>query len=399
MKIRKIDLSDAVSERESKKVRNFKRIFFVLSIVGLLIGLSLFWSIFAPLKPGGISFPGLPVADPIKSTEGRVNILLFGIGGGTHEGPDLTDSIIVASLNLKTKQTVMFSIPRDLWMDNIKQRINATYEIGKKTGSGLSFAEDKIDDILGLTIHYGVLINFDGFGKAIDLVDGIDIEVPTTFDDYEYPITGEEDNLCGLHEQEVDLNEDQAKALNREVGKAKVLVNDQGKIASTSADFACRFEHIHFDKGSNHLNGPIALTFVRSRHGTNGEGSDFARSRRQQLVIEAFGKKALSLPTLINPSKLIDLYTTFSKSVETDIPRDKFLEFYNLAKNNKKTVSVVLGDLGNGGSLFINPSPADYGGAWVLIPKDRDFSKIADFVHQTLIQADQEATRSAKPSL
>src|SRR3989338_1496591 len=123
MKIRKIDLSDAVSERESKKVRNFKRIFFVLSIVGLLI---------------------------------------------------------VLSLNLKTKQTVMFSSPRDLWMDNIKQRINATYEIGKKTGSGLSFAEDKIDDILGLTIHYGVLINFDGFGKAIDLVDGIDIEVPTT---------------------------------------------------------------------------------------------------------------------------------------------------------------------------------------------------------------------------
>ena len=114
--------------------------------------------------------------------------------------------------------------------------------------------------------------------------------------------------------------------------------------------------------------------------GTNGEGSDFARSRRQQLVIEAFREKALSIPTLANPGKVTELISTFNKSVETDIPLDKFLDFYNLAKSINKTESVVLGDLGDGKSLFYNPPPSEYGGGWVLVPQGKDFSKIAELV-------------------
>lgn len=320
----------------------------------------------------------------LKSTDGRVNVLLMGIGGGNHEGALLTDSIIVASYNLKTKDVTLFSIPRDLWLDNIQGKVNTAYEIGKEKDGGLKYAEDKIDDILGIPIHYGVVLDFSGFSKSIDLMGGVDVNVPNTFDDYEYPIEGRENDLCGLQEKEMDITPEEASSSGLQPGKQKVLVDASGKIATDSASFACRFEHIHFDKGLTHMDGVSALKFVRSRHALGEEGSDFARSRRQQLVIEAARNKILSVQTLSNPGKITSLISTLGSSLDTDIPATQYLEFYNLSKNAAHTNSVVLGQLGSGKSLFINPPPSDYGGAWVLIPPNKDFNIIKDFVKNTL---------------
>lgn len=394
MNLRKIDLAPEDLKNGASRGNFFKRFLLIFGVIALIFVISLIWSI--TTSTSSVFHFSIPKAvESIKSTDGRVNVLLLGNGGGFHDGPDLTDSIIVASYNLKLKNVIFFSIPRDLWLDNIKYKINAAYEVGKSGGNGLTFAQDKIDDVLGLPIHYGVRVDFDGFAKAIDLVGGIDVMVEQTFDDWLYPLTGKEDDLCGLTEAEIELSLEEARVLSLSPGKKRVLVRADGKVATTSADFACRYEHIHFDKGGAHLDGEMALKFVRSRHGTNGEGSDFARSKRQHAVIEAFRKKVLSVPTLINPGKIVELLSTFSKSFETDIPKEKFLDFYNLTKNVTSSKSVVLGDLG-GSSLFINPSPADYGGAWVLVPKDRDFSKISEFVNSTL-QAQDASPSPAAP--
>lgn len=329
--------------------------------------------------------------NPLKSTDNRVNILLLGNAGGKHDGPDLTDSIIVVSYNLKTNRAALISIPRDLWLEGISGKVNSAWEDGEqRPEGGLKFAEDKIDDILGIPIHYGIRINFDGFSRAIDLVDGIDVEVPKTFDDFNYPITGKEDDLCGLQEKEMEINEEQAKVLKLKPGKQKVLVDSTDKIASSAADFACRFEHIYFDKGREHMNGETALKFVRSRMGTNGEGSDFARSRRQQLVLQAFRDKVLSLQTLFNLSKITGLYKTLGDSVETDIEKERFLDFYNLVKNMSATSSIVLGDLGDGKSVFEVGSPAKYG-AYVLVSPDADNATVKSFVKEKLTDDDLKA--------
>lgn len=399
-KLKKLELNtsqyeDQLSDGNQKK-SSLKKIFVVLGVVTAVFFVSFLWSVFFSTK-SIFHFSISQAAAPLKSTNGRVNILLLGVGGGTHEGPDLTDSIIVASFNLQTKNALLFSIPRDLWLDNIKQRVNAAYPIGKAEGHGLSFAEDKIDDVLGITIHYGVKMDFDGFAKAIDLVDGVDINVENSFDDYEYPITGKEDDLCNNQIQDAEVSDEQAKALGISPGKQKVIMTPDGHIASTSADFACRFEHLHFNKGLTHMDGQTALKYVRSRHALGVEGSDFARSRRQQLVIEAFRGKALSLNNLFNPQKIGELYNAFSSSVETDIPKEKLLELCLLSKSLNKTQSIVLGDLGNNQSLFINPNPQDYGGAWVLVPKDNDFGKIAEFVKSTIASQDNpQPTTSPK---
>ncbi len=398
-KLRKLDLNSPPKHQpEELKKTKLSRSKFSLRVRNLLLGVGIILAIFfawSTLSSSNSAFKfGLANKNSLQSTNGRVNLLLLGNAGGNHAGALLTDSIIVASYDLANHQAVYFSIPRDLWIDTAKEKINALYEIGAKDGSGLKYAEDHIGKLLGLQIPYGVVINFDGFSQAIDQVGGVDVQVEKSFDDTLYPITGKETDVCGLTEQQVDVSSSDASILGVKPGVNNVLVDSSGKVATDDADFACRYEHLHFNAGLTHMDGTTALKFVRSRHGDNGEGSDFARSKRQQLVIQAFRQKALSLQTLFNPQKLSSLINTFGQSVQTDIPSTDFLPIYSLAKDNTKVESVVLGDLGQNQSVFIHPPLGDYGGAWVLVPENNNFKGVADFVNQTLMN---QATMSASP--
>lgn len=375
-----------------QRKKSWKR--WVWGLVGLVLVVFLIWWWRSENGVVGFSFPGKPT-DEMK--DGRITILLLGNAGGTHDGATLTDSIIVATYDPDTKRAVLISVPRDLWIDDIDQKVNAVYQTGLKQGNGLGFAKQEIGKIVGVPIDYAARLDFGGFVKAIDLVGGVDVDVPKTFDDYNYPIEGKEDDLCGNTDQEVDLSPEQAAALKVEPGKRRVLITPSGNVASSAADFACRYDHIHFDKGVTHLNGSQALVLVRSRMGTNGEGSDFARSLRQQRVIEAFRTKVLSLETLANPQKVLGLIDTFGKSFETDVPTGKFLDFYNKLKSVKQTDSIVLGQLNNGKSLFINPPVGKYG-AWVLIPPDNDFSGVIDLVKQALEGSSSAILSNPSPS-
>ncbi len=380
-------------QRRRGKKFNMKNIWFFICI-GLIFLIALVFLISKSTDSSSVSvfnFRNIFSKDPFGAVDGRVNILLLGNAGGTHAGPQLTDSIIVASYDLKTNKATLISIPRDFWLDNIGAKINAAYEIGQGDGNGLNYAEGKIGEVLGIPIQYGVRVNFSGFAKAIDTVGGIDVEVAQTFDDYNYPIEGKEEELCDYKEEDRDLSEDDIKKLNLPgiyppdlwysslpnplpEGRYKILLDPAGTVATDSSKikFDCRFEHIHFDAGKIAMDGETALKFVRSRMGTNREGSDFARSKRQQLVLQAFREKVLSLETLTNPSKIVALISTFGDSIETDIPNERFLDFYNLVKNTKGVESIVLGNLGNEKSILQTAPPQDYGGAFALIPKDND---------------------------
>lgn len=393
-----------------KQKKKIWKLGLIILIIAIIIALVFFLNKFS----GTFSVVNFILSNTgLKSNDGRVNILLLGIAGGSHDGANLTDTILVATYDLKTNQLYLFSIPRDLWLPALKSKANAVYEIGLSQGSGLQLAKVVMGNILGIPIHYGLRVDFRGFVKAIDAIDGIDVEVQTAFDDYQYPIQGKENDLCGYEEKEVDFSEEEAKKLNIEIGKQKVMVSPDGTIATDSAQedkgikyFSCRYEHISFEKGQMHMNGAIALAYVRSRHGTNGEGSDFARSKRQQRVIEVVKSKILSLETLTNPGRISDLINTLGKSIDSDISAKDGLEFYKLSKKLDKTHSFVLdnspkADLPNGRtSLLIHPSPADYGGAFVLVSEDDDFSIIQGYVRKILTGeiTEYEATGSARPS-
>jgi len=322
----------------------------------------------------------------LSQTDGRTNFLLLGIDkrsvvpytykgadGTTEKNGFLSDTIIVGSYNQKDGSLVLFSLPRDLWVqipafgDNSSQysKLNAAYSIGDMynyPGGGLALSSKVNEQVLGIPIHYAFRIDFEGFEKTIDLIGGVDIIVDNAFDDYMYPREGYEN-------------------------------------ASRESD---RYLHLHFDSGLQHMDGATALQFVRSRHALGIEGSDFARSQRQQKVLLAAKEKALSLSWLNNPSQLKQIYTTLGEMVQTNAPIAELPLFVPLAKkiDTGTLQNYVLGALSESGEsqeLLYNPPMEQFGGAWVLAPLSGDWSDVHDFVKSKLNPPETEQAGESQP--
>lgn len=297
----------------------------------------------------------------LDSDRGRINILVLGTGGAGHEGPDLTDTIILTSIDWDGQDVAMVSIPRDLWAPSLSAKINAAYAFGQTQGNGLALAKKTVRELFDLPIHYAARIDFDGFTRAVDLVGGLDINVDQGFSDYRYPVPGRENDTCGVDIKEATV---QAAILEPE--------NDL---------FPCRYENITFQKGLTHMDGVTALKFVRSRYGTGDEGSDFKRSARQQKVILAMRQKIFASQTLTNPETIINLIATFDKSIDTDIKSNKVPLFIKLAQKIEtgKIRNIVL-DGAPPESVLEIPDPASYGGQFVLAPKGGNWHDLAEYV-------------------
>lgn len=309
----------------------------------------------------------------LKKSNDNINILLLGIGGGKHEGPNLSDTVIFASIDQSKNRITLVSIPRDLWVPDLNAKINAAYAEGeeKRAGGGLVLAKAAVSKILGQRIDYSIRVDFAGFVQAVDLVGGIDVDVERVLDDYAYPIEGKEKDSCGHSDEEI-----------------KTFTSTESAEEKLSEFFLCRYKHIHFDKGIIHMNGESALQFVRSRHALGEEGSDFARSMRQEKVIKAFKDKVFSLGTLLNPAKVLGLYDILQQSIDTDIEQDEFDDFIRLAQKIRtaKIESVVL-DTGDEAAqragLLSNPLPdKEYDFAWLLTPRigNGNFTEIQKYV-------------------
>lgn len=281
----------------------------------------------------------------LKSDEGRTNILLLGIGGGTHEGADLTDTILVVSLVPSTKKMAMISVPRDVWSETLKDKINSAYHYGeeKKKDGGLTLAKVIVEDMIGLPIHYVLLIDFSGFENIIDIVDGVDVTVPNAFTDPEFPIAGKENDLCG----------------------GDPLVR-------------CRYESISFIAGSHHMDGETALTYIRSRHAEGDEGSDFARGRRQQEVIIAILEKFKKLQTWLPPSRTLAMIGAFDRATTTDMRIGELATLGKLSMKigNKNTSRISFVDL-------LTEPPLWMYGRYTLVPKT-SFSDIHEYISSQL---------------
>ncbi len=367
--------------KKEEKTRKKKLIKF--SIAAVLLGIVLYggylfyWPISQLINeimhhPGVVfSFLKDPVAD-LKSTDGRTNMVLLGIDkrayapysykdsqGNVTKNGFLTDTIIVLSVGKDSKDAVMISIPRDMWVDIPKWdsflggagKINSVYSIGDTQSypdGGLALIKKVVSEKLDIPIHYALRIDFEGFKKTINTLDGVEVVVDRAFDDYRYPVEGRENAGC------------------------------------SGGSFSCRFEHVHFEAGSQEMNGEKALQFVRSRTGTNGEGNDFARASRQQKILVAARKKALSLGNFLNPSKVNSLFKDFGESVETDFSLNLYPAAYQLLKevDASSTKKLVLDSSAEG--LLYTPNPAQYGGAYVLLPKGNSWDKVHNKVRALL---------------
>lgn len=328
-------------------------------IILLIFGFLLF--VIKPLF--GIGQPLVNKTPPftLKNDNGRTNILLMGIGGAGHDGPNLSDTMIVVSAT-SSGQITMISIPRDIYMDSLQGKINSAYQAGLDQSVGMILAEQAAGEITGLPIQYGVVVDFSVFENVIDILGGIEVNVPALLDDYQYPVDGKETGTCGFSPEDVTT-------------KSASIVDDQSALDA----FPCRYEHLHFDVGLQHMDGKTALKYVRSRHAEGDEGSDFARSRRQQLVIKAVKDKVLAANNLLNPLKYIDVLNQFKSHVVTDFDLSRPDQLIKLGLNYRNsTIKNIFLDL----ALLYNP-PIDQRG-WILLPIGGNWDEVHKYIQSQL---------------
>ena len=283
----------------------------------------------------------------VASTAGRTNFLLLGVPGEAYSGQDLTDTLIFFSLDQSSGESWLLSLPRDIWIAAMRAKLNTVYHYAEKNqpGSGLAESKKVVGEILGQPIHYAVLLDFGGFRQVIDTLGGVPVDVERAFDDYRYPITGKENDEC-----------------------------------SGDSNYQCRYEHLHFEKGLQLMDGERALKYVRSRFAEGEEGTDFARSRRQQQIITAIRKKLLSWETLRDGKRLRLLYEVFNQSIKTDVPPSAYFGLAQLALQFK-TANIKTAGLED---LLVNPpASTQYDFQWVLMPRT-DWSEIHRMVVKRL---------------
>ena len=253
--------------------------------------------------------------------QGRVNILLTGNSSDDpgHAGANLTDSIMIISLDTKNNGGFIMSIPRDLWVNygtnscsfGREGKINAVYECGedvefKEDGfpeGGVGLLEKVIERDFGIDINYFVKLNYTAFREAVNTVGGIDITIKT-------------DDPRGLYD-------------------GNIAVVDGGPLKLSN--------------GTHHLNGQTALNLARARCDTVCYGftrGDFDRTERQREMLIALKDKALSLGILGNPLKISSLLDSIGNNVETDFQTNEIRRLYDLVKQvqNQNIKSVGLAD-------------------------------------------------------
>ena len=268
-------------------------------------------------------------------TDDRVNILLLGIGGPGHDGPYLTDTIMIASVKPSTNQVALISIPRDLLVNMPgfgPHKINAANAFGesKTPGAGAAYATQVIEETFGTHIPYYVRVDFQAFERIIDTVGGVTVDVERTFVDTSYPL----DEL--------------------------------------------KYQTVSFTKGTQTLNGKNALIYSRSRHGNNNEGSDFARAKRQQKILVAVKEKILSAETLMNPVRINEITDTLSTHVNTNIEFADLVRLLKIAKGFQgEQIKNMVFDTSEGNFLEEGHT---LDGAFILQPKSGSFAPLKQVI-------------------
>jgi len=329
--------------------------------------------VFVKKTPLPVSYD-YPAATPSAKT---INVLLLGHGGEGHSGGSLMDSIILASVDTEGKKAALISIPRDLYLslptdfDNTtNHKINEAYAIGvdkimfpnkkpefKGESGGWSLIKYAVGVVTGFSPDYFIAVDFGGFQKAIDLLGGVEVDVPKTYDDYFYPIKGKENETCGLSPEKITEFHQLYSGFELE------------------KQFDCRYEHIHFDKGRVEMDGETALKYTRSRHGDG----DFGRSGRQFAVLQAIEKKVSALKIIETGGAVFDQLT---ETIRTDIGASQIKTLLDLLGNRQdyKIVSIHLSEEN------VLRSSKGAGGAYILIPLAglNDFSQVKGFIGQSL---------------
>lgn len=286
---------------------------------------------------------------------GRVNILLAGNSADDvgHDGGQLTDSIMLVSIDTRNNKAFLMSIPRDLYVkipDNGHAKINSAYVDGEQDDfseaghpkGGMGLLTKVVEDKLGVDINYYALVNYNALRQAVDAVGGVDFTVKSS-------------DPRGLYDPNIDY---------KTHGPLVKLTN-----------------------GPHHLSGQQALNLARARGDSYRSygfaASDFDRTDNQRKLIVALKNKVTTPGVIANPAKIASLTDAIGGNVKTDMKLSEVRRLFDLSKkiSSNGITSVGLNDADGKNLLDSYSAP---GGQSALIPAAGvdDFSDIQNFLRR-----------------
>ncbi len=220
--------------------------------------------------------------------DGRLNVLLMGRGGTENEAPDLTDTMLIASVDLKNQNASLLSVPRDTWVESrgSNMKINAVYSTAKQYATyrgksadeaekaGVQAAIGIMREVSGVPIHKYVLTDYKAFRDVVDALGGVDVNVPDAIYD--------------------------------------------------------GFTGWKFKAGAQTMDGARALQYARTRHGS--ARGDFDRNANQRRLLLAMREKATSTGIVANPVRLNALANAVQKNIRTDLTIDEAKTLFEKTK-------------------------------------------------------------------
>lgn len=251
---------------------------------------------------------------------GRTNVLVLGLGDPGHAGEKLTDTILM--LSLQGDRAAYVSVPRDLRVPISgfgSGKVNSANVYG-----GPDLAESTVEGVLGQPMSGRIVVDFSAISRLIDAVGGIDVDVKDTLIDPEYPCDDNQFKSCGLR----------------------------------------------IEAGHTHMDGALALKYVRCRKGTCG--NDFGRASRQQEVIGLLRPKLVDPALLIQPARLNAVTNALTEGFSTNLSVWQMLQLALKFQQSGSTepIRYVL-STANGGLLRADP-----GGSSDLLPIGGSFTAI-----------------------
>jgi len=286
-------------------------------------------------------------AADLKQTDGRTNILLAGYSAddANHGGAQLTDSIMILSIDQSNKSAAVVSVPRDLYVDIDGygySKINAAYVYGEQqkfaesgyADGGMGLLEKTVEENLGIHSNYQALINYTAFKDLVDAVGGISVTIKSS-------------SSYGLYDPNTNLK---------------------------------------LSNGTQNLNGQTALNLARSRgegYGSYGFAQgDFTRTQNQQAILLALKDKA---GASLNLGKITNIADAVGDNIETDLQLNEIKTLYSVSKkiDAAAITTITLNDV-DGTNLLTSYTTKN--GQSALIPAEGvdNFSAIQQVVDKLL---------------
>lgn len=260
------------------------------------------------LSQNSQNIPMIQNLNPVKQEQSinkpdKETILLLGKGGEKHDGGDLTDTIMIAQIINPEKQINLISIPRDFLVFDDKgyySKINSVYinaiNQGKNQEEAIKSLQDKITEITGINFDYYAEVDFAGFVKVVDKVEGVEVDVTEAIDDPYYP----------------------------------------------GPNYS--YQRFTLPVGLQTLDGETALKYARTRY--TSIGGDLDRSRRQQQILGNLKDRIFSLNPILDAPKIISLLSIARENIKTDLSLTDMKSLYDTYQDSKDYTmkSLVLGN-------------------------------------------------------